>query len=807
MTEHEELNSKDGAPDWLKQAYRESAKHKVRYKPIATLQPLSPENGSKKWTELGLSLPLGTIAGEITGSEYPYMHQQETITGLLSEETKNKPIILRGGTGSGKSLAFLLPAISLILQKTIDFVVIFYPMKQLIEDQFFNLKKLLELLFEQTGIRITAKTYHGEQGLVDEEKIAWEKELQETERNPPHIILATFDKVYYQLLHSQEKDCPLLNKIMNASYLVFDEIHAMKGLPAAYIHFFLKVHRILNLDCSIILSTATIAGIENFSEQFLSSRTELEEMPLASIIESNPVRGTITVRAIMIESFLPLLTMIDKELPEGTAAFVFVDSKRKIEQYASKLGLELRKDQAIYDSGKICVLHANLHQKVRKQALINVRAGKVKFVITSAVSELGMDFKNIEVIINVGWPVSGKDGLLQRLARDRSKPGDHRVAYLVFDLENPRDKLYYSNTSVIKEILEEYQCTPIRYPDRNQKVITTSIILLLVYGYKNYSDIISFFGTELQESVEKCLTILMCHAIVKKNGQILTLVETSTKAFRKLIASSIRAIAEHWVIIHQEGPMRRILGFFSQDEILRGGLPGNIILINRLPYLVADLNKTNREIQVGLATIPRSQTLPSNVLASPTIRMGLFPKKRRVSSGLVFQLGDLTVTKKPKLIARYSPNTKDFFQYQPLEDSKIPAYTLEEKSFGILLNINKIIQDPLLSVVSSKTKELLASLALVLKTQIELALQVPQSEIAVAYNESQFALYDKGGGNGNMQFLFQKLPIVIEQAIDRLDSCSCLDGCERCFGRSFSKLLPQGKSKIILKQAFAWMKE
>ncbi|MCE7744095.1 MAG: DEAD/DEAH box helicase [Candidatus Heimdallarchaeota archaeon] len=810
MTKHynERVNNcKDGAPNWLKRAYRESSRHMVRYKPITSLKPLSPDNGSMKWSELGLAPPLGAIAAEMTSSDFPFSHQQETIINLLSEDNSHRPIILRGGTGSGKTLAFLLPAISLILQGKIDFVVVFYPMKQLIEDQFFNLKKLLLKIFKQTGKQITTKTYHGEQGLNNDEQSAWDKELLETEQNPPNILLATFDKIFYQLIHNQEKGCLLHNKIKDAKYIVFDEIHALKGLPAAYIHYFLLVHKMRNPTCRLILSTATIAEIEQFSKEFLTLKKELENTLEPMVIESNPVRGTIAVRAIMSESFLPLLTMVEKELPKGTVAFVFVDSKRKIEQYANKLGLKLKKEQAFYDSGKICVLHANLHPKVRKQALIDVREGKVKIVITSAVSELGLNLSNVQTIINVGWPVSGKDGLLQRIARERSKPNEHKVIYLVFDLENPRDKLFYSNLYLIKDILEDYQCTPMLYPEKNQKVITTTIILLLVYGFKNYNEIISFFGRELKLNIEKCLTILLCQAIIQKNGQILSLVETDSKAFKKLIAKSIRAIAENWTINFQEGMDERIIGFFTQEEIIRGGLPGNIILINKIPYLVKSFNSKRRKIGVGLVSIPTTnQSLASNVLTSPKIMMGLFPKKRKLSSCVTLKLGELTVTKRPKLIVKFSlNNSKNSFQYFPPTDSEKIAYTFEDKSFGLLMNIAEVFQDPLLSLFASKTKEMLACLALVLKTQIELTLQIPQSELAIAYNESQFAIYDRGGENGNVQQVFKELQLVVEQAINRLESCSCLDGCEKCYGRDFTKLLPRGKSKMILKQLLTWL--
>ncbi|MBK5114662.1 MAG: DEAD/DEAH box helicase [Candidatus Heimdallarchaeota archaeon] len=809
MTNHNLQKQNIGMPNWLRRGIEKEAKQKVKYKPVTTLKPLSPKQSEKKWTELNLIHPLGEIAAELTDSDYPFVHQQKMIEDITKcKKSIKPPIILQVGTGSGKTFAFLLPALHLILQGKLDFAIICYPMKQLIEDQFYKLKKFVLETYERTGELVTIKTYHGEKGLNVEEKVAWEKELFETEQNPPQILLCTFDKIFYQLIHSEDKNCPLLEKIREVKYIVFDEFHAFKGLPAAYVHYFLKVHRKRNPDCQVILSTATIADTQQFGDAFFSEKRREDKQTTTTIITGNPMRGTIDVRAIAVDSFLPLLKMVKEELPENQLALVFVDSKKKIEEYAMKLGLILRKDQAIYDSGSIAVLHANLHQKIRKQALIDAREGKIKFLITSAVSELGIDLNNIQTIINIGWPVTGMDGILQRIARVRSKPGMNRVVYFAFDLDNPRDNLYHSNLSFFRTILEEYQCSPVVYPQQNQKVIFTTIILLLLYGYYNYDEIISFFDEEYLTLIEQSITILLCYAIIQKNDLILALAEPNSSTYYQLIASSIRAITKNWSVVFDEGKGKRILGFLSPEEILRSGLPGNILLINKIPYLVQKLDKEKQEIKVGLAILPSTiQNLPSNLFEDPSISLGLFPKKREVSSGIILYLGEITFNRQPQSIARYTPNRKECFEYKSLGKKEKALFTLEEKSTGIVVNSSDFFKDSLLALFSHKSKELLASLAFVLKVQIEFTLKIPTSEIGVVYNTSQLAFYDKGGGNGNMKYLFQKLPEVIEQTINRLDNCSCLDGCEKCFGRDFTKLLPRGKSKQILKQMLAWLKD
>lgn len=804
------INERDtGIPKWLKQAAQIETNRTVRFRKITSLKSLKPENSSKKWSDLGLVHPLAEITQKITGSEYPYTHQAKTIQTILGK-AKNKPrkVILRGGTHSGKSLAFLLPALSLLLEQKIDFVIIFYPMKQLIEDQFFNLKKLLVEIQKYTGRAITARIYHGERGLAKEEKIAWKNELKEIERNPPNILLATFDKVWYQLIHYPEKENELLKRIINAQYLVFDEIHSLKGLPAAYIHYFLKPHSYRNPNNRVIISTATIANVDEFQKEFLRSvnlNVDKKRNTDVVVYESNPVRGKIDVLAISAESFLPLLTQVKRDLTPGKIALVFVDSKRKIEEYAKRLGFHLKKDQAIYDSGSIGVLHANLHQKIRKQALIDARKGRLKILLTSAVMELGIDLENIETIINVGWPVSGKDGLLQRIGRDRSKPGDQKVVYLIFDQENARDQLYYSNLSLIQKILEEYQCTPILFPKKNQKVITSAVILLLIYGYWKYSEIISFFEEKTRRTAKKCLTNLIAHGIIKKDNAKISLVGTTSREFRQLISSGIRAIGSNWKIVFELDASRKILGFCSTEEILRGRLPGNVLLINKIPYQVRAVNKKTKEVLVELTTLSSTFELPINILKLPEIRMGFFQKKMRVSSGLLYQFGEIIISKSPKIILKPSRLKKGKIQRKELDENESKKYTLEIKSEGILVEIGNVTKDPLLASFSNEMNKILACLRILLKTQIELSLQIVQSEIAIVYNNIQLAIYDKGGGNGNSKYLYKQLPVIVEEAFERLKHCSCSDGCEKCFGRDFSKYLPRGKSKAILLQLLDWL--
>lgn len=195
----------------------------IKWQTLAKLPPSFPTvEKTTTWLEL---LPpamdyLAKILEKITGSAHPFQHQKEAIRTLLStkQPLKNRDsgIIINGGTQSGKTISFLVPGIAKLLQgvespeetEGLDFLVIFYPTKQLLQDQYSRIKELLIAIERETGKRLTCKVYSGDIGQSEgndpRARAAEARELRETEENPPNILLATFDKVWYQLITGQE---------------------------------------------------------------------------------------------------------------------------------------------------------------------------------------------------------------------------------------------------------------------------------------------------------------------------------------------------------------------------------------------------------------------------------------------------------------------------------------------------------------------------------------------------------------------------------------------------------------------------
>ncbi len=418
-----------------------------KWKSIHNLPATQPRKVTDlTWQELlpGNVQALAEVIEEITGSTNPYKHQEQAIKHLLNNSANKKcpDLIINGGTYSGKSLSFIVPGIIKQLNEETDFMVIFYPSKQLLLDQVERVKEYLIKFEEKTGIKLTCKMYSGDTGSTNSSKGVTkvkDQELDDTEQEPPNILLATFDKFWYHFKNGNNS--PLIKKIKTANYLVFDEIHAFDGYAAGNIKGFIYIHKKLSPQSLFVLSSATIADVEKFRNDFL---------PAAKIITCPPVRGEQVYIGTTVEHTVSLLAEYWKELEKmpGKVCLVFLDSKEDIELLTNCLCQKLKQDDPFFDPDTIEMIHADLPYDHRKKVLDEIKKGSrniIRILLSSSVLELGVNIPNIQTVFNIGIPITQKDGIIQRFGRNRSVPGERRTNVFLFDLSKKRDSFYWNN--------------------------------------------------------------------------------------------------------------------------------------------------------------------------------------------------------------------------------------------------------------------------------------------------------------------------------------------------------------------------
>jgi ATP-dependent helicase YprA (DUF1998 family)/very-short-patch-repair endonuclease len=150
-----------------------------------------------------------------------HRHQREAI--LKAKDGKS--YILTSGTGSGKSLAYIVPIVDHVLRngsgRGIQAIVV-YPMNALANSQEEELKKFLEKGYPEGGSPVRFAKYTGQE----------KGDVREAIRsNPPDILLTNY--MMLELLLTRTDDRELVRAAQGLRFLVFDELHTYRGRQGA----------------------------------------------------------------------------------------------------------------------------------------------------------------------------------------------------------------------------------------------------------------------------------------------------------------------------------------------------------------------------------------------------------------------------------------------------------------------------------------------------------------------------------------------------------------------------------------------
>ena len=185
-----------------------------------------------------------------------YQHQAEAAA--IGAQTDDS-YVLTTGTGSGKSLAYIVPIVNHILRrgsgKGIQAVIV-YPMNALANSQINELDKFLKQGFDRPPV--TYRRYTGQEGGPERDEII---------QNPPDILLTNY--VMLELMLTRPRERRLVDKMQGLKFLVLDELHTYRGRQGADVAMLLRRVREVaqNAKLQVVGTSATLAGGGSFAEQ------------------------------------------------------------------------------------------------------------------------------------------------------------------------------------------------------------------------------------------------------------------------------------------------------------------------------------------------------------------------------------------------------------------------------------------------------------------------------------------------------------------------------------------------------------
>ncbi len=152
-----------------------------------------------------------------------HRHQREAVETARS----GKSYVLTTGTGSGKSLAYIVPIVDRALREDPRVpgvkAIIVYPMNALANSQVGELEKFLRFGYGRDREPVTFARYTGQEQGEDREAIL---------RKPPDILLTNYVMLELMLTRPEERR-KLVDAAKGLQFLVLDELHTYRGRQGA----------------------------------------------------------------------------------------------------------------------------------------------------------------------------------------------------------------------------------------------------------------------------------------------------------------------------------------------------------------------------------------------------------------------------------------------------------------------------------------------------------------------------------------------------------------------------------------------
>lgn len=188
-----------------------------------------------------------------------HRHQRDAIQRAAQDDN----YVLTTGTGSGKSLAYIIPIVNHILKtgsgKGIKAIII-YPMNALANSQENELDKFINKGMAEDAQRITFNRYTGQESDSEKRAIC---------QNPPDILLTNY--VMLELILTRPEESRLVKACRNLKFLVLDELHTYRGRQGADVAMLIR-RTIDAAHAQDVIRVGTSATLSSASDPFQQSQ-------------------------------------------------------------------------------------------------------------------------------------------------------------------------------------------------------------------------------------------------------------------------------------------------------------------------------------------------------------------------------------------------------------------------------------------------------------------------------------------------------------------------------------------------------
>lgn len=331
----------------------------------------------KSFVELGLQENL--IGGlKKQGIESPTEIQEKAIPLGL----ENKDIIGESETGTGKTLAYLLPIFQKIDITSKDIqAIILAPTHELA----MQIHKQIELLSENSACLIKSTSIIGNVNI---------KRQLESLKEKPHIVVGSAGRILELITMKKLKSHGVKTIVIDEGDRMIDE-NNIEGVKA--------IIKTTLRDRQIMLFSATVSP-----KAVEIAKTLMKDAQVIKVGDKSVVNPNIEHMYFVVEKrekLILLRKLISATNPEK--AIIFINKSDEVEITTSKLS---------YHGLKVEGIHGTSEKENRKKAIEDFNAGKIQLLVASDLAARGLDIQGVTHIFNLDIPENSKD-YLHRVGR------------------------------------------------------------------------------------------------------------------------------------------------------------------------------------------------------------------------------------------------------------------------------------------------------------------------------------------------------------------------------------------------------
>ncbi|WP_017726427.1 DEAD/DEAH box helicase [Halalkalibacterium ligniniphilum] len=301
---------------------------------------------------------------------------------MIPEALAGQTVVARSQTGTGKTLAYLLPMLAKVKEEEHKTQALVLVPTQELAMQIFEVAKALT-----AGTNLTVGTFIGGANI--------KRQVEKLKKQKPHVAIGTPGRLL-ELIELKKL------KVQDVTVLAVDEVDRMRGDAHAW-QAFEQVAKRVGRECQYLFVSATLP--ENFTEQisdYVSFPVQLEAE--GSKLETERVKHYYVTCEERERIDVARKVIHHENIKRG---IVFVNRLEKVAETTEKLN---------YRGIKAAALSSDQSKQEREHALNGFRQGTIQILVASDVAARGLDVEDVTHIIQLEAPSQG-DMYLHRAGR------------------------------------------------------------------------------------------------------------------------------------------------------------------------------------------------------------------------------------------------------------------------------------------------------------------------------------------------------------------------------------------------------